>query len=672
MGSAGAKVISVARDVTDIYVHAGGQYEWDSAAPVVVARAAGLHTSRADGATLAYNQDDVWLPDLLVCRPEFADIVSALRPRLLGRARPVSESRPRCTPCIALRDEPARRSPPPSPPSRRLRAGARARADSAVAIDPRPDRARARSAPSVAGRARVTVPRQPEPATHRPRRDGHRRARPTTSPTALQSPARRRARSSPTRPGRPCRTSGCRRAPTPSAAGSRCCAGSSTRATTARPRHARRPVSVIVAPVRSVLQPQVKGLADLEPVRLHEGDEVDLDDVVRRLAAAAYHRVDLVERRGEFAVRGGIVDVFPPTEEHPIRVEFWGDEVEEIRSFAVADQRSLEQVADGLWAPPCRELLLTDEVRAERAQLGRRSPRAARDARQDGRGARRRGHGVARAGPGRRHGAARRPAARPMRSCWSATPSGYGRAPTTWSRPARSSCRPRGRPRPAEAGADRPRAPPPTARSATCARTRSAAASRGGRSRRSALDPDRGRLAAPRRCAPRPARSSRVDVDIVEHASRRLRSTSGRRRPYRGDTEAAVADIAPVGTRAAAASSLVTEGHGPAARLVEVLGEHDVAARLVDDLDSEPRRGDVRRPADGVVRVAQGSLAARASSPTRSTSSCSPATTSRASARPAATRGGCRRGAASRSTRSSCGPATTSCTSSTASAATSR
>lgn len=76
MGSAGAKVISVARDVTDIYVHAGGQYEWDSAAPVVVARAAGLHTSRADGAPLAYNQDDVWLPDLLVCRPDLAEPVT--------------------------------------------------------------------------------------------------------------------------------------------------------------------------------------------------------------------------------------------------------------------------------------------------------------------------------------------------------------------------------------------------------------------------------------------------------------------------------------------------------------------------------------------------------------------------------------------------------------------
>jgi 3'(2'), 5'-bisphosphate nucleotidase len=73
MGSAGAKVISVTRDVTDAYVHAGGQYEWDSAAPVAVARAAGLHTSRIDGSELIYNQDDVLLPDLVVCRPELAE-----------------------------------------------------------------------------------------------------------------------------------------------------------------------------------------------------------------------------------------------------------------------------------------------------------------------------------------------------------------------------------------------------------------------------------------------------------------------------------------------------------------------------------------------------------------------------------------------------------------------
>jgi 3'(2'), 5'-bisphosphate nucleotidase len=73
MGSAGAKVISVTRDVTDAYVHAGGQFEWDSAAPVAVARSAGLHTSRVDGSPLVYNQDDVWMPDLVVCRPELAD-----------------------------------------------------------------------------------------------------------------------------------------------------------------------------------------------------------------------------------------------------------------------------------------------------------------------------------------------------------------------------------------------------------------------------------------------------------------------------------------------------------------------------------------------------------------------------------------------------------------------
>ena len=73
MGSAGAKAMSVIRDLSDAYVHAGGQYEWDSAAPVAVARAAGLFTSRVDGSPLVYNQDDVLLPDLVVCRPELAE-----------------------------------------------------------------------------------------------------------------------------------------------------------------------------------------------------------------------------------------------------------------------------------------------------------------------------------------------------------------------------------------------------------------------------------------------------------------------------------------------------------------------------------------------------------------------------------------------------------------------
>ena len=78
MGSAGAKVASVVQGVSDVYVHAGGQYEWDSAAPVAVARAAGLHTSRIDGSPLDYNQPDPLLPDLVVCRPEFAEAVLAV------------------------------------------------------------------------------------------------------------------------------------------------------------------------------------------------------------------------------------------------------------------------------------------------------------------------------------------------------------------------------------------------------------------------------------------------------------------------------------------------------------------------------------------------------------------------------------------------------------------
>jgi transcription-repair coupling factor (superfamily II helicase) len=129
-------------------------------------------------------------------------------------------------------------------------------------------------------------------------------------------------------------------------------------------------LSVVVAPVRAVLQPQVPRLGELVPVELHAGDDgCELTDIVTDLVAAGYARTELVEKRGDFAVRGGILDVFPPTEEHPIRVEFWGDEVEEIRYFKVADQRSLEVAEHGLWASPCRELLLTDEVQARAAQL---------------------------------------------------------------------------------------------------------------------------------------------------------------------------------------------------------------------------------------------------------------------------------------------------------------
>ena len=75
MGSAGAKAMAVVRGEAEIYLHSGGQYEWDSCAPVAVARAHGLHVSRADGSALIYNRENPWMPDLLICRPEWAEAV---------------------------------------------------------------------------------------------------------------------------------------------------------------------------------------------------------------------------------------------------------------------------------------------------------------------------------------------------------------------------------------------------------------------------------------------------------------------------------------------------------------------------------------------------------------------------------------------------------------------
>ena len=135
------------------------------------------------------------------------------------------------------------------------------------------------------------------------------------------------------------------------------------------------PLRIVVTTARSLLQPMAPDLADVEPVTLTVGAEPDVaagaaafDATVARLVDLAYTRVDMVGKRGEFAVRGGILDVFPPTAEHPVRVEFWGDEVSEMRMFSVADQRSIPEIdIASVVAVPCREVLLTADVR-ERAQ----------------------------------------------------------------------------------------------------------------------------------------------------------------------------------------------------------------------------------------------------------------------------------------------------------------
>ena len=210
------------------------------------------------------------------------------------------------------------------------------------------------------------------------------------------------------------------------------------------------PIRVLVMPVRALLQPVVDGPRGARAGRRsargrHRGPRRTSRSGSSR---AAYTRVDMVERRGEFAVRGGILDVFPPTEDHPLRVEFWGDEVEEIRWFAVADQRSLEVADHGVWAPPCREILLTDAVRARAAALVRAAARRGGDARP----------ARARASRSRAWSRSRpRWSSRwcPCSTWWPTTPArgrgpGAGAAPRARPRRhhARSSSPPRGRPRP--------------------------------------------------------------------------------------------------------------------------------------------------------------------------------------------------------------------------------
>src|ERR1700757_766788 len=144
------------------------------------------------------------------------------------------------------------------------------------------------------------------------------------------------------------------------------------------------PLRVVVTAVRPLLQPMAPRLGLLEPLTLAVGQDTGadggLESVIARLVELAYTRADMVGRRGEFAVRGGILDIFAPTAEHPVRVEFWGDEVTEMRMFSVADQRSIPEISvETLVAVACRELLLTDEVRARAAELAGQQRRPEHD-----------------------------------------------------------------------------------------------------------------------------------------------------------------------------------------------------------------------------------------------------------------------------------------------------
>jgi transcription-repair coupling factor (superfamily II helicase) len=132
---------------------------------------------------------------------------------------------------------------------------------------------------------------------------------------------------------------------------------------------------IVVASVRAALQPLADNLTSLEPLELVAGGRgYNLAELSTQLVDLAYSRVDMVTRRGEFAVRGGILDVFAPVAEHPWRVEFFGDEVEQIREFSVADQRSLPDAVASVELPPSREMLLSPQVRQRAREMRHEFP----------------------------------------------------------------------------------------------------------------------------------------------------------------------------------------------------------------------------------------------------------------------------------------------------------
>ena len=134
--------------------------------------------------------------------------------------------------------------------------------------------------------------------------------------------------------------------------------------------------TIVVSPIRAVIHRFIADLASQPLQSLEIGSEVDLTTLITNLTELAYIRTDLVEKRGEFAVRGGIVDLFLPLSEHPVRIDFFGDEIEELSYFDVASQRTTGPVIGKLAILPCRELLLNADIRARAESAKSKYPAA--------------------------------------------------------------------------------------------------------------------------------------------------------------------------------------------------------------------------------------------------------------------------------------------------------
>jgi transcription-repair coupling factor (superfamily II helicase) len=140
-------------------------------------------------------------------------------------------------------------------------------------------------------------------------------------------------------------------------------------------RHSVNPI--VVTPVRGAIHRIISSLGSMPLMKLEIGIEQSLDLLVRHLSSLAYSRTDLVERRGEFAVRGGIVDLFLPLSNHPIRIDFFGDEIEDLSYFEVADQRTFAPVIGSVEIFPCREMLLTPAIKHRAIEVKEEYPAAA-------------------------------------------------------------------------------------------------------------------------------------------------------------------------------------------------------------------------------------------------------------------------------------------------------
>jgi transcription-repair coupling factor (superfamily II helicase) len=133
-------------------------------------------------------------------------------------------------------------------------------------------------------------------------------------------------------------------------------------------------IKFVVCSIRALLQPIIANNLENSQIRVSNNQSIKMLDLIEKFSKFGFTRSDLVEKRGDFAVRGGILDFFAPDQEHPIRIDFFGDEIEELSYFAISDQRSIEKIDSQILIYPCRELLIDDYVKKRAEDLGNLFP----------------------------------------------------------------------------------------------------------------------------------------------------------------------------------------------------------------------------------------------------------------------------------------------------------